>query len=784
MFLLYLIIVAVVLAGAGFYFWQKRLNRRLIRELLQLRLFIIRLPLNVRQEGKDVKQEINLSEQLISSLAALKKPFIFEVAVPYVGEEIHFYAAVPASLGDVLARQIQSIWSEAEVKPVDDYNIFNSTGETAIALIKQKERFILPVRTYQEMEADTFLPILGGLAKVNEVGEGAAIQLIINPAPQYKKEIFSALRVLKKGWKLKDILKRPLSFSLSDFSEAIRGEKKEEKAESEKVIDDLAIKALELKLNKPLFEVNIRMAASAPSRLQAETLLEGLVGGFSQFGAPGRNELKAVKRRNPADLIYRFSFRQFAKDEAVILNSEELASIFHFPTSQTEIPKIKYLKTREAPPPANISRDGVLIGWSSFRGESREIRIADEDRRRHLYLIGQTGTGKSNLIANMAGEDIRRGKGVAVIDPHGDLVEHILGLVPPARSEDVIYFDPGDLNRPIGLNMLEYDFNRPEEKTFIVNEFIGIFDKLYDLKQTGGPMFEQYMRNALFLMMEDAINEPATLMEVPRLFSDAEFRRRKLARIHNPVVIDFWEKEASKAGGEASLANITPYITSKFNNFTANDYLRPIIGQIKSAFDFRRVMDESKILLVNLSKGRIGDINAGLLGMIFVGKLLKAALSRVDIDQEKRRDFYLYIDEFQNFTTDSIAVILAEARKYRLNLILAHQFIAQLTEKIRDAVFGNVGSIVAFRVGAGDAEFLVKQFEPVFKEQDLINLDNFNAYVKLLVRGETTKPFNIKTLPAERGDSVLITKLKEMSRLRYGQPRELIESEILQRLRN
>ena len=283
--------------------------------------------------------------------------------------------------------------------------------------------------------------------------------------------------------------------------------------------------------------------------------------------------------------------------------------------------------------------------------------------------------------------------------------------------------------------------------------------------------------------MEDAPNEPATLMEVARVFTDTEFRGRKLSRIMNPIVIDFWEKEAVKAGGDAALANMTPYITSKFNNFTSNDYMRPIIGQPKSAFSFRQVMDEGKILLVNLSKGRIGDINANLLGMIITGKVLMAALSRVDEPQEKRRDFNLYIDEFQNFTTDSISTILSEARKYALNLTMAHQFIAQLTEKIRDAVFGNVGSIISFRVGAQDAEFLVKQFEPVFSENDLLNIDNFNTYVKILVNGQTAKPFNIKTLPPEGGDMGLVDKLKELSRLKYGRDRQEVEEEILKRLR-
>ena len=437
----------------------------------------------------------------------------------------------------------------------------------------------------------------------------------------------------------------------------------------------------------------------------------------------------------------------------------------------------------EASPPANLPTKGTLVGESVFRGDRKSVYITEDDRRRHVYIIGQTGTGKSTLLTNMVIDDIRQGKGVSIIDPHGDLIEKILSLIPKERIEDVIIFDPSDRFRPLGLNMLEYDLNRPEEKTFIVNEMQSIFNKLF-LAETMGPMFEQYMRSALLLLMEDAPNEPATLMEVARVFTDTEFRQRKLSRIMNPIVIDFWEKEAVKAGGEAALANMTPYITSKFNNFTSNDYMRPIIGQPKSAFSFRQVMDEGKILLVNLSKGRIGDINANLLGMIITGKVLMAALSRVDIPElAKRRDFNLYIDEFQNFTTDSISTILSEARKYALSLTMAHQFTAQLTEKIRDAVFGNVGSMISFRVGAQDAEFLVKQFEPVFSENDLLNIDNFNAYVKILVNGQTTKPFNIKTLSPEGGDMGLVDKLKELSRLKYGRDRQEVEEEIFKRLR-
>ncbi|MDP1629358.1 MAG: TraM recognition domain-containing protein, partial [bacterium] len=363
-----------------------------------------------------------------------------------------------------------------------------------------------------------------------------------------------------------------------------------------------------------------------------------------------------------------------------------------------------------------------------------------------LYVVGQTGTGKSVFLKNLIQQDIENGEGVGFLDPHGDSVEAILGLIPPSRADEVILIDPADLHRPIGLNMLEYDARYPEQKTFIVNELINIFDKLYDLKTTGGPIFEQYTRNALLLLMDDPA-EKLTLMEVPKVLTDSEFRRRLLAKCRNVIVKDFWEKEAEKAGGEAALQNMVPYITSKFNVFIANDYMRPIIGQSETTINFRKIMDEKKILLVNLSKGRLGDINSNLLGMLIVGKLLMAAFSRIDAPEEERSDFYLSLDEFQNFSTESIATILAEARKYRLNLIIAHQFIGQLTEKIKSAVFGNVGSMAVFRVGADDAEFLAKQFQPIFSVSDLINIDNYNAYVKLLIGGQTSSPFNIQTFP-------------------------------------
>jgi len=774
-FIVFGVILMAVVAVAVFFVTRDLKNKKL-GQALNLKVLLISLP-KQKTEQRDFLKEINLSSQLFGILAGLKSPFVLEAAVHHIGEEIHFYIAVPKASAEAVSRQIEGLWSDAKVEPANDYNIFNPSGINSGIYLKQKFSYALPLRTYVEANLDTFSPILNGMSKINEVGEGAAIQIVARPAyDSAKKTVYLMVEKLKKGAKLEDLLKGT-EIGLKDVQKAVAPEVKKE----EKIIDAEAVKTLESKINKPLLEVNFRVVASSPSQYQTDAILESVSGAFSQFSAPSRQELKTIKPRNLDKLVYDFSFREFNAEQSMVLNSEELASMFHLPASTTETPKVKWLKSKEAPPPADLPGKGTLIGESSFRGERKPVYISEDDRRLHFYSIGQTGTGKSTLMTNMAIDDIRQGKGAAIIDPHGDLIERILSLIPEKRLNDVIVFDPSDRWRPLGINMLEYDANRPEEKSFIANEMQSIFNKLF-LAETMGPMFEQYMKNALLLLMEDS-SEPATLMEVARVFTDAEFREKKLSKAFNPVVIDFWRKEAVNAGGEAALKNMTPYITSKFNNFTANDYMRPIIGQQKSAFNFRQIMDDGKILLVNLAKGRIGDINANLLGMIITGKILMAALSRADMPKEKRRDFNLYIDEFHNFTTDSISTILSEARKYGLNLTVAHQFIGQLEEKIKNAIFGNVGSMVSFRVGAQDAEFLAKQFEPVFNENDLMNIDNFNAYAKILVNGKTSKPFNIAIMPPEKGNAEIAERIKESSRQNYGQDRQEIEDGILKRMR-
>jgi len=771
---------------------QRKRGRGLLARGIDLTLFLVTIPQPQKQEKEFSLQEyFKTVEQFYSSLAGLKEgkgvkkwflgnPYIvFETAVHRLGEEIHFYLAAPRLLAQTIEKQILGFWPTAQVQPVKDYNIFNPEGEAVGSVAYLAKSPVFPLQSYQEFSTDPMGPITSIFTKLAKEGEGAAIQLLIRPTRKTLKKIAKSTIDSISGGKPQKSL----------FSELFFPEKETQHEVSlpsqPTPTQEAQISAISQKAASPLFEVNLRILVSAFNKERASQLLEQFQSAFEQFNSPILNQIKFKKLsgKKLKKLFYNFSFRIFNEKEIILLSSKELASLYHFPSPQVLTPHIKWLKAKQVPPPENLPQEGILIGKNIYRGEEREVRMLDEDRRRHFYIVGQTGTGKSSLLKEMIRQDIEAGKGLALLEPHGDLAEEVLELVPPERADDVIYFNPGEASRAMGLNMLEYDSQYPESKTFVVNELLEIFEKLYNLKAHGfgGPMFEQYMRNALLLVMEDP-ESGSTLIEVPRVLADTDFRKYKLSKCKNIVVKNFWELEAEKTGGEAALANMVPYITSKMNVFISNDLVRPIIGQTKSAFNFRNIMDEGKILICNLSKGRLGDINSYLLGMILVGKILISALSRVNIPQEKRRDFYLYIDEFQNFTTDTINTILAEARKYRLNLIFAHQYIGQLSEETRKAIFGNVGSILAFRVGPEDAKYLATQFEPTFTENDLVNLDNFNGALKLLIKGETSKPFNIVTYPPKKGDPKIAQLIKEQCLKKYGKSRQEVEEEIRQRL--
>lgn len=757
--------------------------------------------------GEEWREEIKGMEQLLTSLASIKRVIpwwqkvffappnlIFEIANPSSSEEIFFYLSIPKRYRESVEKQIHSFFPHAVIERVPEYTIFSPAGETAVSIVELKENAALPLKTYKSLSVDPLNEISNSLSKLETVTEGAAIQIVLAPAPAgWRKTSKHIAEKMQEGKRLRDA--QPESAAGKFGKDILRGtgqvllnqNLKEQKQEEQKTValtpeEQELVKTIDAKGNQAAFSVNIRLLASAKTKERAEEILAHMENAFSQFENPEVNAFRVRRKNKDKQTAYHYIFRNFDPETAVLLSVDELASVFHFPISTTETPKIKWLKAGSAPPPINIPKEGVLLGYNEYRGVKSEIRITDSDRRRHMYVIGQTGVGKSNYLQEMAKKDAKNGKGFCFIDPHGDAIEDILTAIPKERAEDVIVFDPSDTERPFGVNMLEFDPKHPEQKTFVINEMIGIFDQLYDMKATGGPMFEQYMRNAMLLIMEDP-ESGSTLMEIPKVLADEEFRRYKLSKCTNPIVRDFWMKEAEKAGGEAALANMVPYITSKLTTFISNDMMRPIIAQQKSTLNFREIMDGGKILLINLSKGKIGEINARLLGMVIVGKILMAALSRVDMPEAERKDFYLYLDEFQNVTTTSIAQILSEARKYRLVLILAHQFIAQLKEEISKAVFGNVGSLTVFRVGPEDAEFLEKQFAPVFSAQDIVNVDNYQCFVRLLMNNELTKPFNMKTYPPTTGDQEVANALKELSRLRYGRDATIVNREIMARVR-
>lgn len=785
-------ILALVVVGGLAIFFRTSENRRLVKESLKYVLIRVSLQKEESQPHEKAKEEIGAFEQFLGTLQGYRHPVVMEISVAHIGEEIHFYFAANRKEIEALERAIHAFWPGASVERTKDYNIFNPQGETAVGIGFLREHFALPIRGYRHMDADPLVAITNAFSNLAADGEGAALQCIFSKAPpRATKTIRYILNELRRGVPRATALKtETLSGTMKFIGEAFFGKpppqpgaKGARQTERDAVLDDELIKLVSEKSARPLLAANLRVVASAASKERAGTILDAFERALDQFTDPRANRiaLRRIGGRAAQQVIFDFSFRNFRNSNVMALTTEECASIAHLPTSVIETPRLERLKTKTALAPLNLPSEGLVIGKNVFRGEERLVRILPDDRRQHMYIVGQTGTGKTALLQEMARQDIEAGEGVAVIDPHGDLAETILGLVPHERMQDVIYFNPTDIDRPIGLNILEFDQAHPEQKTFVINEMIEIMDKLYDLRQVGGPMFEQYLRNAMLLIMGDSVIQP-TVIEIPKVLADAEFRKELLNRCANPSVVSFWTKEAERAGGDFALANMVPYITSKLNPFIANDIARPIIGQTKTPFRLRDIMDQRKILIVNLAKGVLGETNSYLLGMIVVGKILMAALSRADMPEEKRRDFYLYIDEFHNVTTRTVASILAEARKYRLSMIIAHQFIAQLKDEVRDAIFGNVGTMAAFRVGPIDADLLEKQFAPVFTKQDLVNLDNYCAYIKLLIRGQTTKPFNIQTFLPRTPAAQRALALKSLSRETYGRQRQDVETEIASRI--
>jgi hypothetical protein len=770
---------------------------------LHMTLYEVALPeLSGSQEEKvrPLKELLSAMEQFYSGMYAVEHAhageppyFTLELAVPVNQPHLMFYAAVPNSRRDLFEKQVLAIFPNAHITAQpNDYNVFVQDGESLASVASLSRPAALPLKDYSEFDYDPINSLLNAFAKIAPENEGASLQIILKPEnDRHTKHFRRVLEALERGDSSDEALRLPetlLGEALKEFGNTLfkTNEKLDRARASRRELNENKgdIELVQKKLSAPIISANMRLAVSAVNRTRAESMLGELEASFHQFENPLGNRL-SWRRISPGSrqrLFHDFSFRLFDEGSLLPLSLHELTTLYHFPPNGIESsPHLKQARFAGAAAPLGLSRSGLSLGTNTFRGQTTSVRLSDEDRLRHLYVIGQTGTGKTGFLKTLIQQDMQAGNGVCFIDPHGNDILDVLAMVPPERYEDVIYFDPAELSRPFGLNLLEYDPAHPEQKTFIVNELLAIFRRLYgDVPESMGPAFEQYFRNATLLVMEDPASG-STLMDIGRVLSNTSFRNLKLSRSMNPIVNQFWTEIATKAGGEASLENIVPYITNKFDDFTANDFMRPIIGQQESSFNFRDVIDSKKILLVNLSKGRLGERNANLLGLILVGKLFMAALSRADNPRGEFPPFYLYIDEFQNITTDSIPSILSEARKYKLSLTVAHQFLAQIDENIRDAVFGNVGSMSVFRVGQEDGEFFGKQFAPAFEAKDFINIENRNAYVRILADGVPQKPFNIKTLDLAPGNLAQVDDLRELSYLTYGRDRATVEGQIRQR---
>lgn len=735
-----------------------------------------------------------------------QKYFSFEIVA--VDGFVKYYAVVPAVLTETVKQAILTSYPTARLEETEVENIFSRDGmddsggtgdqynaENFVAggeLVMKKE-VEYPILTFQEMKWDAQLALLNAFSKVR-IGEGLGLQVMFRPLDSgWSKNAETKIKNIKSGKKgfgskgsnlptrvlylLTDLIRAP--FEVPDEHKKDKDEQNPELSQRKQE----EIQAIDAKAKFPAFECLIRIVAHSKSKARSEGLVGGVVAAFSQFDSPNSNGFKYDLSKKVDQLVTDYIFRFFpVSNKKIVLNTQELATIFHLP-SQASIPSsgVERQMTKQVDGPASLITDGVLIGRNEYRGAVKEIRLSVNDRRRHMYVIGASGMGKSVFLKNIAYQDMVEGKGFCFIDPHGDVTEELLSMVPEDRIDDVIYFDPSDMEFPIGMNMLEA--KTPEEKDFIVQEGINMLYSLYDPGHTGifGPRGEQMFRNAALLLMSDP--KGATFLDIPSPFINKDLVVDKLKYVTDRDLFDYWTKEFPASQKSNDAGEVITWFASKWSPFKQNTMMKRVLGQIKSGFNIREIMDQQKILLVNLSKGKLGELNSKLLGMIFVMKFQTAAMSRVDTPEHDRKDFCLFVDEFQNFSTESFESILSEARKFRLNLIVANQFMTQLTDKIREGVLGNVGTIVAGRVGVTDAEMLEKVFTPVFKAEDLHKQPNHHAITTVLMNGMPSAPFTMN-LPAPMGkeDRKVFESLREYSAKKYGRPGAEVDKEIDERL--
>lgn len=778
-----------------------------IERSLKLRLYEISLPEKAENDNRSFRELVGSMEQFFAGLNYIGGSknsnldhYTIEIAQNNVGKQVCMYVSVPEDRVEMLEKHVLAIHPNAKIIEIpDDYNIFMDGGQIMSSYAEFKQNDSLPIKIVSQdsFNTDPMSQILQVFRTLREEGEGASIQYVIEPTSyDYRKDFEQALKKLRDGEKIEKtdrnqlfkeagsigtgLAKELASFFIKseEVKEKTDEEKAKEKEDKLKNVDQQKIELVNQKLSSPITNVNVRIFASAGSRERTEQIIHDIESSFEQFNTPGGNALAFVRipDKKVFDHSHSFSYRMFREDQNMPMSFKELATLVHFPFGITGIHSLKTAQSGTGPAPIEMAQGGVLLGYNPYHDKQTPIYYKREDRLRHLYVIGQTGTGKTSILKNLIAQDIANGDGCCFIDPHGSDVQDILSYIPKERIDDVIYFDPAYTARSMGLNMLEYDINKPEQKSMVIDGLMQIFNQLFDMQVGGGAMFEQYFKNAAMLVM-DHPESGNTLLEITRVLADKEFREMKRSHCKNPIVNQFWDS-AERTTGDQGLANFVPYISSKFDPLISNEFLRPVVTQQSSAFNMRDIMDNKKILLVNLSKGMLGELNANLIGMILVMKIQMAALSRADSYGKDLPDFYLYIDEFQNVTTPAIASILSEARKYKLSLNVAHQYIEQLPDNIRDAVFGNVGSMCVFRVSPENAKYLEPKFVPTFTATDIIGLDNRNAYVNLIINGApASKPFNIVTAQNPTGNKEIVPKLKELSYLKYGRDRQEVEQE-------
>ena len=809
---------AVILIAGGMIGWKvfsgaKRDKKNYARALKMVPM-LIHLPPStddVQVGGRDerdvIGEQISEAQVMYSIIASTlakgfktrlygQKHISFEI-VAHDGF-IKYYATVPAVLTETVKQAITAAYPTARLEEVDDPNFFSKEGKiegVSGGEFRLKEDYWNPIASYEDTKRDASLALINALSTAKK-GDGVALQIMFRPTDgSWVKNALDRVQNIKDGKKAKksnNILGRVVYGAgnlMTDVAEALWKPPDEHdpyKKTEDKPLTNLEqeeIQRIEGKTKYPGFETLIRVVASCQTKARAEAVLSSVVSVFSQFDLPQSNGFKYDFLNKSDELARDYILRWFPQERtSMVLNSVELASIFHLP-SQNAIPtsQVERQAIKQVDGPAKLAEEGIVLGVNEFRGEKKVIRLQTNDRRRHTYAIGATGSGKSVLLENVAYQDMCDGRGFCFIDPHGDAVEWLLSRVPQERMDDVILFEPGAMDNPVGMNMFE--FQTEDQKDFIVQEGINMLTSLYDPGNQGifGPRAQHMFRNAALLLMSDP--NGGTFIDIPRCFIDPEFVKAKLPYVTDKTVYDYWTKEFPASQKSSDAGEVTSWFVSKWGPFLSNKMMRNILGQTKSGFNIREIMDNKKILLVNLSKGTTGELNAQLLGMIFVMKFQAAAMSRADTAEDERQDFCLFVDEFQNFATESFESILSEARKYRLNLFLANQFMTQLTDKIREAIIGNVGTIMAGRIGVTDAELMEKAFSPVFTAEDLHKQPNYNWIATVMMFNTPTAPFTMKTLPPMgEGSPELMERMKAYVLSKYGRPRAEVEAEIEERL--